>query len=87
LVGMEPETDPARAWEDVVHLARRIDHGVAARQGVDNDQVLRLARAVLAFHGRLASGAVLPPKVDPIANEAVAPPKVDPPSDGGQSAG
>ncbi len=61
---MEQETVPSREWEEVVELARLIDHGVAARQGVEGAEVLRLARAVLAFHGRLASGPVVAPKVD-----------------------
>jgi hypothetical protein len=56
---MEPEPSPTREWEDVVELARVIDHGVASRHGVDAADVLRLARAVLAFHRRLASGSAV----------------------------
>jgi hypothetical protein len=62
---MEPETGRSREWEEVVELARLIDHGVASRKGVEGDDVLRLARAVLAFHGRIATGPAVTPKLDP----------------------
>lgn len=54
---------PGQDWEQIVELARRIDHGVASRQGIDGDEVLRLARAVLTFQRRLATGSVLTPEL------------------------
>ncbi|MGA7120908.1 MAG: hypothetical protein WBY94_12465 [Polyangiaceae bacterium] len=62
---MEPDTGRSREWEDVVELARQIDHGIASRKGLEGNDVLRLARAVLEFHGRLASGPAVSPKTDP----------------------
>ncbi len=70
LIGMEPHTGSSQEWEAVVELARLIDHGVASRQGVEGVEVLRLARAVLVFHGRLANGSVVAPKVDPTSGGA-----------------
>lgn len=51
-----PEVD---AWERILQLARRIDEAVASRRGVDTDEALQLARAVVSFQQQLASGVVL----------------------------
>jgi hypothetical protein len=55
---------PGQDWEQIVELARRIDHGVASRQGIDNTEVLRLARAVVAFQRRLTGGSLLTPDLE-----------------------
>jgi hypothetical protein len=49
------------AWEKILQLARRIDEAVASRRGVDAEEALQLARAVVAFQQRIASGSVLTP--------------------------
>ncbi|HZU83444.1 MAG TPA: hypothetical protein VE987_11030 [Polyangiaceae bacterium] len=56
---------PGEDWEQIVALARRIDHEVASRKGIDNGEVLRLARAVVAFQQRLAGGSVMTREVEP----------------------
>ncbi len=73
---MEPETGRSREWEDVVELARQIDHGVASRKGVEGSEVLRLARAVLEFHVRLASGPSVTPRAEAVGDSG----KVDGPA-------
>ena len=54
-----------QVWEEIVELARRIDHRVAAREGIDNDDVVRLAQALLAFQDRLSGASVETPELDP----------------------
>jgi hypothetical protein len=61
---------PGQDWEQIVELARRIDHGVAARQGIDSVEVLRLAHALVAFQRRLASGSILTPVIEPAAADS-----------------
>jgi hypothetical protein len=51
-------------WEEIVELARRIDHGVASRQGIDAQEVLRLALAVGAFQRGLTAGWVVTPGLE-----------------------
>jgi hypothetical protein len=41
------------SWPGIVDLARRIDHTYEATGVVDDDAVLRLARAILWFQVRL----------------------------------
>jgi hypothetical protein len=53
-----------QAWEEIVDLARTIDRGVADHQGVDHAEVLRLAKAVVAFQRRITSRSFSPPETD-----------------------
>jgi hypothetical protein len=46
-------------WEVVLRLACEIDEGVAAGAGIQADDGLRLARAVLDFDQHLSDGAIL----------------------------
>jgi hypothetical protein len=70
---MISELVSGESWESIVALARFIDRGVASRQGIDNEQVLRLARAVVGFQQRLENRPrVTAGAVDPMESTAPA---------------
>jgi hypothetical protein len=54
-----------QVWEQIVDLARTIDRGVADHQGVNHAEVLRLAKAVMAFQRRITSRSFSSPEADP----------------------
>jgi hypothetical protein len=76
------------AWEKILQLARRIDDAVASRKGVDAEEALQLARAVVAFQQRITGGAVLTPVPGPsgplvTGSGTVAPEEPEAPASGG----
>jgi hypothetical protein len=57
-------------WEEIVSLARLLDHGVASRQGIDAEGVLRLARAVKSFQLRVTKRSVVTPEGASTGNDS-----------------
>jgi hypothetical protein len=51
-------------WEEIVYLARSIDGAVAAHEGMDRAEVLRLAKAVVAFQRQIASRSFPTSEID-----------------------
>jgi hypothetical protein len=40
-------------WEEIVEIARRLDHGTAIGKGLDVEAALQLSKAVLEFQQEL----------------------------------
>jgi hypothetical protein len=48
-------------WEAILALAHQVDSGVAAGMGIEPEEALRLAHAILAFEQQLGDAALFVP--------------------------